>query len=58
LEGIQIIQRREIEGKIQFAIISKNKAGQYHVSITGNVRYNRYQKQPKSSPTTWMCMGW
>jgi putative transposase len=34
LEGIPIIQHREVEGDIQFATISKNKAGQYHVSIT------------------------
>jgi len=34
LDGIDVIQHREVEGKIQFATISKNKAGQYHVSIT------------------------
>jgi putative transposase len=34
LEGIELIQHREIEGEIQFATISQNKAGQYHVSIT------------------------
>ena len=34
LEGIPVIQHREVEGEIQFATISKNKAGQYHVSIT------------------------
>jgi putative transposase len=34
LEGIPVIQHREVEGEIQFATISRNKAGQYHVSIT------------------------
>jgi putative transposase len=34
LEGIPVIQHRDVEGEIQFATISKNKAGQYHVSIT------------------------
>lgn len=34
LEGIPIVQHRDVEGEIQFATISKNKAGQYHVSIT------------------------
>lgn len=34
LDGIPIIQHREVEGEIQFATVSKNKAGQYHVSIT------------------------
>lgn len=34
LEGIPLIQHRELEGEIQFCTISKNKAGQYHVSIT------------------------
>lgn len=33
-EGILIILHRPIEGKIRFATISKNKAGQYFVSIT------------------------
>jgi putative transposase len=34
LEGIKFIKHREVEGEIQFATVSKNKAGQYHVSIT------------------------
>jgi len=34
LEGINFVQHRELEGEIQFATISKNKAGQYFVSIT------------------------
>ena len=34
LEGIKIIEHRELEGKIKFATISKNKSGQYFVSIT------------------------
>jgi putative transposase len=34
LEGIPVIQHRDVEGEIQFATINKNKAGQYHVSIT------------------------
>lgn len=34
LEGIRMVKHREIEGEIKFATISRNKAGQYHVSIT------------------------
>jgi len=34
LDGIKFVQHREIEGEIKFTTISKNKAGQYHVSIT------------------------
>lgn len=34
LEGIKLVKHREIEGEIKFATISRNKAGQYHVSIT------------------------
>lgn len=34
LDGIHITQHREVEGEIQFATVSKNKAGQYYVSIT------------------------
>jgi putative transposase len=34
LEGIPVIEHRKVEGEIQFATISKNKAEQYHVSIT------------------------
>lgn len=34
LEGISVIEHRKVEGEIQFATISKNKAGQYHASIT------------------------
>ncbi|MGH7745501.1 MAG: RNA-guided endonuclease TnpB family protein [Candidatus Dormibacteria bacterium] len=34
LEGIKFIKHREAEGEIQFATVSKNKTGQYHVSIT------------------------
>jgi putative transposase len=34
LEGIRFIKHREVEGEIQFATVSKNKVGQYHVSIT------------------------
>jgi putative transposase len=34
LEGIPLVLHRKLEGEIQFATISKNKAGQYHVSIT------------------------
>jgi putative transposase len=34
LEGIKFIKHREVDGEIQFATVSKNKAGQYHVSIT------------------------
>jgi hypothetical protein len=28
LEGISIVQHRELEGKIRFAAVGKNKAGQ------------------------------
>src|SRR5690606_27447539 len=34
IDGISLIQHRELEGKIKFATVSKNKAGQYFVSIT------------------------
>jgi putative transposase len=34
LEGIRMVKHREVEGEIKFATISRNKAGQYHVSIT------------------------
>lgn len=34
LEGIPVIEHRKAEGEIQFATVSKNKAGQYYVSIT------------------------
>ena len=35
IEGIDYIpDPRKIEGKIKFATISKNKAGQYHIAIT------------------------
>lgn len=34
LEGIPIILHRELEGEIKFATVSKNKVGQYFVSIT------------------------
>lgn len=34
LEGIPVIEHRKVDGEIQFATISKNKAGQYYVSIT------------------------
>jgi putative transposase len=34
LEGIRMVKHRDVEGEIKFATISRNKAGQYHVSIT------------------------
>lgn len=34
LSGINFVQDREFEGEIKFATISKNKVGQYFVSIT------------------------
>jgi putative transposase len=34
LEGIKMVKHREVEGTIKFATISRNKVGQYHVSIT------------------------
>ena len=34
LEGIRMVKHREVEGTIKFATISKNKSGQYFVSIT------------------------
>jgi putative transposase len=34
LEGIRMVKHREVEGEIKFCTISRNKAGQYHVSIT------------------------
>lgn len=34
LSGVNFVQDRELEGEIKFATISKNKVGQYFVSIT------------------------
>ena len=34
LEGIELIQEREVEGEIQFATISRSPAGHYDVAIT------------------------
>jgi putative transposase len=34
LDGIPITLHRKLEGEIKFGTISKNKSGQYHVSIT------------------------
>jgi putative transposase len=34
LEGIRMVKHREVEGEIKFATVSRNKAGQYHVSVT------------------------
>lgn len=45
LEGISVVQHREVEGNIQFATVSKNKAGQYYVSITVS------REMPVLSPT-------
>ena len=35
-EGIEIYLHRPLEGEIEFATVSKNKAGQYFISITAN----------------------
>lgn len=32
--GIKFVQDREIKGKIRFAVVSKNRTGQYYVSLT------------------------
>ncbi len=45
LDGIAIVQHRELEGEIKFSTISMNKAGQYFVSITVE------KEIPKLSPT-------
>ena len=34
LEGVEVIQEREVEGEIQFATISRSPAGNYDVAIT------------------------
>jgi putative transposase len=34
LEGIKMVKHRDVEGEIKFATISRNRSGQYHVSIT------------------------
>jgi putative transposase len=34
LEGITMVKHRNIEGEIKFATVSKNKSGEYYVSIT------------------------
>lgn len=43
-EGIRIIQHRELEGKILFAVISKTPTGKYFVSITCEVDHISIQK--------------
>ena len=48
LKGINIVQHRELEGEIKFATISKNKAGQYFVSITTE---REIEKLPKATKT-------
>lgn len=48
LEGISIIQHREVEGEIKFATVSKNKVEQYFVSITVE---RDIQPLPKSKKT-------
>lgn len=35
-EGIRILLHRPLEGEIEFATVSKNKAGEYYISITVN----------------------
>lgn len=50
LEGIKLIQHREIEGEIQFATISKNKVGQYYVSIT-------VEREMQSLPLNYRVVG-
>jgi putative transposase len=47
-EGIPIILHRPLEGEIEFATISKNKAGQYFISITTS-RY--IPKHPETENT-------
>ena len=42
--GIKINLHREIEGKIQFATISKSTTGNYYVSLTCEVQYQPYEK--------------
>lgn len=34
LEGIKVKLHRKVEGKVKFATITKNKNGQYHISLT------------------------
>ena len=43
-DGIKINLHREIEGKIQFATISKSTTGKYYVSLTCEVQYQPYEK--------------
>jgi putative transposase len=45
LEGIKFVQDREFSGEIKFATVSKNKVGQYFVSIT-------VQKEIQHLPTS------
>ena len=47
-EGIPIILHRPLEGEIEFATISKNKAGQYFVSITTSRDIHKYKKTRKT----------
>jgi putative transposase len=48
LKGINIVQHRELEGEIKFATVSKNKSGQYFVSITTEYKI---EKLPKGTKT-------
>jgi len=43
-KGVKINLHREIEGKIQFATISKSTSGNYYVSLTCEVQYQPYEK--------------
>ena len=47
-EGIPIVLHRLLEGEIEFATISKNKAGQYFVSITVNKNINMLPETKKT----------
>ncbi len=47
LEGIKMRKHREVEGEIKFATVSRNKSGQYFVSITVERRISPLEKSDK-----------
>lgn len=47
-EGIEIDQHREVEGEINFASITRNKAGQYHACVGVTRVIEHLQKADKS----------
>ena len=47
-EGIEVFLHRSLEGNIEFATISKNKAGEYFISITTSREITKLERNDKS----------